>query len=79
MSRAKTSPVELRLIREGRRAYHAGESAAPALNAQVMEAIGDRPVGDPHTRALMSAFTFGYEAERERELAQLLAEEDDPR
>lgn len=59
----------------GRRAYLNNEPAAPALNAEVMAAVGDGPVGEPRTVAVMRAFTRGYEAERQAELDRLLAED----
>lgn len=70
-----TTAADLELISAGRNAYRNGEPSAPALNAQVIAAIGDRPVGDRRTREIMCAFIFGYETEREAELARILAED----
>jgi hypothetical protein len=70
-----TGTTDKTLISTGRQAYHNGEPAAPALNSTVIAAIGDRPVGDPRTREIMCAFIFGYEQEREAELARILAED----
>ena len=53
----------------GYSAYLAGDPAAPALNAQVMQAIGDMPVGGGGEE-IMRAFTEGYERARDDEMAK---------
>jgi hypothetical protein len=46
----------------GREAFERGDPAAPAFNAQVVEALHGRPVGDPETRRIMTEFTAGWTA-----------------
>ena len=58
----------------GRQAYINDAPAAPALNAQVQAAIAGLPVGGG-AADIMRAFSRGYEAEREIELARILAED----
>jgi hypothetical protein len=58
----------------GRLAYRNNRPAAPALDATVIAAIGDRPVGTGAVE-IMQAFTRGYEAERDAECARILAED----
>jgi hypothetical protein len=58
----------------GRLAYRNGRPAAPALDATVIAAIGDRPVGTGAVE-IMQAFARGYEGQRDAELALILAED----
>jgi hypothetical protein len=54
--------AETRLAtKAGRDAATAGESRAPGINATVLSLIGDAPVGEPRTTAIMLAFQSGYD------------------
>lgn len=49
-------------FQKGKDAYAAGASRAPALNREVMDAIGGAGVGDPETNRIMSEWGRGWDA-----------------
>jgi hypothetical protein len=53
-----SAPIDWKEV--GRRAFHAGEMAAPALNRQVMDAIAGMPVGGG-AADIMRAFSAGWD------------------
>ena len=63
----------MNFIELGKAAHANGEHRAPAMNAQVMEALAGRKVGDPDTLRIMNDFTKGYEMGIEAECAAILA------
>ena len=56
----------------GRKAHAENRPAAPAADAQVMAAIAGAKVGDPNTKAIMSAFLKGYNEAIAAEVAAVL-------
>jgi hypothetical protein len=58
----------------GRAAYDTLPTRAPAANADLMALIGDGPVGDPRTVALMQAYSAGWDAAADAACAAILAE-----
>lgn len=58
----------------GRLAHALGRSAAPALDATVREQLAGLPVGSERGMAAMRAFSAGYQAGVDAEVAALLAE-----
>lgn len=63
----------MNFIELGKAAHANGEHRAPTLNAQVMEAIAGRKVGDPETLRIMNDFTKGYEMGVQDECGAILA------
>ena len=68
------TPVDQEFEQVGRTAFANGDMAAPALNAQVMEALKGRPVGDYRNQRIMQAFSRGYDAARDEEAQAILDE-----
>lgn len=63
----------MNFIELGKAAHANNALRAPAMNAQVMEAIAGLPVGSLEAKRIMSDFTKGYDLATETELAALLA------
>lgn len=60
-------------IELGKAAHANGNLRAPAMNAQVMEAIAGLPVGSPETMRIMKDFTKGFDMATAAEVAELMA------
>jgi len=63
----------MNFIELGKAAHANGSLRAPAMNAQVMEAIAGLPVGSLEAKRIMTDFTKGYDMATEAELAAILA------
>lgn len=64
---------KMEFIELGKAAHANGNLRAPAMSAEVMEAIAALPVGSTETKRIMSDFTKGYDMATEIELAALMA------
>ncbi len=56
------SPQALDFVEIGRQAFHRGADRAPALNAEVQQALTGLPVGTAETIRIMKDFTAGWDA-----------------
>lgn len=57
----------------GKAAHANGNLRAPAMNAQVMEALAGLPVGSTEGLRIMTEFTKGFDMATEAELTELMA------
>lgn len=63
----------MNFIELGKAAHANGNLRAPAMNAQVMEAIAGIPAGSPEAMRIMTDFTKGFDMAIDAELAELMA------
>lgn len=63
----------MNFIELGKAAHANGGHRAPAMNAQVVEALAGRKVGDPETLRIMNDFTKGFEMGIQAECDAILA------
>ena len=69
-------PDTLRLLEaRGRNAYHNGSMAAPALDAEVQQALESLPVGHPMGTAIMEAYSNGFQGEANKAADAVLTED----
>ena len=63
----------MNFIELGKAAHEAGALRAPAMNAQVMEALAGLPVGSKEGKRIMADFTKGFDMATAAEIAELMA------